>query len=352
MFSSDGASRRALRSVGKVAATTNNVIHIDRSATSPRMMDEVIAHELTHVAHPSAAPRFFDDIDDSPEERQAEAVARVMARSPLAPSSSTVAPPATVGGAGPRARIQRRSAGPEGASGGSESTISASAMAASITHEFNNILTTTINYAKMGLRHKDDATREKAFNRILSAGQRAARITTGMLGYARSTGVRKEEIDLSQIVSDVLILCEKDLQMNRVKLQTDILGHPVCQVNISHLQQVLLNLIVNARQAMDGGGMLFVTVRTSEDGLMGELEVRDTGAGIPSEELPKIFKPFFTTKEADTNGQGGTGLGLAFCREVIESHKGKMRVASTVGKGTAFTLMLPVAAAAASRKSA
>ncbi|NQV25808.1 MAG: sensor histidine kinase, partial [Rhodopirellula sp.] len=105
-------------------------------------------------------------------------------------------------------------------------------MAASITHEFNNILTTTINYAKMGLRHKDAATREKAFNRILSAGQRAARITTGMLAYARSKGVSKEEIDLSQIVSDVLILCEKDLQMNRVKLQTDILGHPICEVNI------------------------------------------------------------------------------------------------------------------------
>jgi len=225
-------------------------------------------------------------------------------------------------------------------------------MAASITHEFNNILTTTINYAKMGLRRKDQATHEKAFNRILSAGQRAARITNGMLGYARSKGVRKEEIDLSQIVSDVLILCEKDLQMNRVKLQTDILGHPVCEVNISHLQQVLLNLIVNARQAMDGGGMLYVTVRTSEDGSMGELEVRDTGAGIPSEELPKIFKPFFTTKEADDNGQGGTGLGLAFCREVIESHKGKMRVASTVGQGTAFTLMLPVAAAVEARKSA
>ena len=225
-------------------------------------------------------------------------------------------------------------------------------MAASITHEFNNILTTTINYAKMGLRRKDAATREKAFNRILSAGQRAARITTGMLGYARSSGVRKEEIDLSQIVSDVLILCEKDLQMNRVKLQTDILGHPVCEVNISHLQQVLLNLIVNARQAMDGGGMLYVTVQTSEDGSMGELEIRDTGAGIPSDELPKIFKPFFTTKEADDNGQGGTGLGLAFCREVIESHKGKMRVASTVGQGTAFTLMLPLAAAAEARKSA
>lgn len=225
-------------------------------------------------------------------------------------------------------------------------------LAASITHEFNNILTTTINYAKMGLRHKDAATREKAFNRILSAGQRASRITTGMLAYARSKGDRREEIDLAQIVSDVLMLSEKDLQMNRVKLQTDILANPVCEVNISHLQQVLLNLVVNARQAMDNGGMLFVTVRMSDDGSMGELEVRDTGAGIPADQLKKIFKPFFTTKEADKNGQGGTGLGLAFCREVIESHKGKLRVASTVGQGTAFTLMLPLAAATAQRKSA
>jgi hypothetical protein len=138
MLSTDGASRRALRSVGKVAATTNNVIHLDQAATSsPRVMDEVIAHELTHVAHPSAAPRFFDDIDDSPEERQAEAVARVMARSPLAPNASTVAPPATVGGAGPVARVQRRTArrDAESTSDGSASgpTISASALAASIT---------------------------------------------------------------------------------------------------------------------------------------------------------------------------------------------------------------------------
>jgi C4-dicarboxylate-specific signal transduction histidine kinase len=86
-------------------------------------------------------------------------------------------------------------------------------LASSITHEFNNILTTTINYAKMGLRHKDEATREKCFNRILSAGQRAAKITTGMLAYARSKGDRKEALDLAQVVGDVLVLCEKDLQM-------------------------------------------------------------------------------------------------------------------------------------------
>ena len=225
-------------------------------------------------------------------------------------------------------------------------------LASSITHEFNNILTTTINYAKMGLRHKDVATREKCFDRILSAGQRAAKITTGMLAYARSKGDRKEALDLAQVVGDVLVLCEKDLQMNRVKLQVDVLAHPMCEVNVSHVQQVILNLVVNARQAMDGGGMLFVKIAMSDDGLMGEISVRDTGSGIPADKLPKIFEPFFTTKEADERGQGGTGLGLSFCREVIESHKGRMRVESTVGQGTTFTLKLPLAAPAAGRKSA
>ena len=204
----------------------------------------------------------------------------------------------------------------------------------------------------MGLRHKDVATREKAFNRILSAGQRAVKITNGMLAYARAKGARREEIDLALAVNDVLILVEKDLQMHRVRLQTDILGNPVCEVNVSHLQQVVMNLIVNARQAMDDGGRLFLTVRLSEDGTMGEISLRDTGPGIPADKLPKIFEAFYTTKDADEHGQGGTGLGLAFCRDVIEAHHGRMRVESIVGQGTTFTLRLPVAAAASERKSA
>ena len=93
MLSTDTASRKALRSVGKVAATTGDTIHLDRQAIPSARLDEVMAHELTHVAHPSPAPRFFDDIDDSPEERRAEQVAKVMARSPLAPSATTSAPP-------------------------------------------------------------------------------------------------------------------------------------------------------------------------------------------------------------------------------------------------------------------
>ncbi len=225
-------------------------------------------------------------------------------------------------------------------------------LAASITHEFNNILMTVINYSKMGLRHKDAATREKAFDRILSAGQRASKITTGMLAYARPKGDRREDIDLGQVVADVLILVEKDLQMHRIRLQADVLANPVCTVNVSQLQQVLMNLIVNARQAMENGGALTIGVRLSEDSTMGEISIRDTGVGIPAETLRKIFEPFFTTKKTDANGQGGNGLGLSFCRDVIESHKGRLRVESTVGQGTTFTLKLPLAAAATGRKSA
>lgn len=225
-------------------------------------------------------------------------------------------------------------------------------LASSVTHEFNNILTTVINYAKMGLRHKDAATRDKAFDRILSAGQRAAKITSGMLAYARAKGERRDEMDLSQIVADVLVLVEKDLQMHRIKLQTDVLANPVCEVCVSHLQQVLMNLIVNARQAMETGGMLTIGVRLSEDKTMGELSVKDTGPGIPSERLRQIFEPFFSTKTSDANGQGGTGLGLSFCKDVIEAHKGRLRVESTVGQGTIFTLKLPLAVAKSGRKSA
>jgi signal transduction histidine kinase len=235
----------------------------------------------------------------------------------------------------------------------SQKLASVGQLSSSITHEFNNILTTVINYAKMGLRHKDAAARDKAFNRILSAGQRAAKITSGMLAYARGKGDRRDEIDLAQVVTDVLILVEKDLQMHRVKLQVDILSHPVCEVSVSHLQQVVMNLVVNARQAMDDGGMLFVKVRDSSDGSgMGEISIRDTGPGIPADRLPKIFAPFYTTKEADEAGQGGTGLGLSFCREVIEAHKGRMRVESTVGQGTTFTLKLPLTASENERMSA
>jgi len=218
-------------------------------------------------------------------------------------------------------------------------------LASSMTHEFNNILTTIINYAKLGLRHKDAATREKAFDKILAAGQRASKITTGMLSYARRRNGRREPTDLVLLVQEVLVLVAKDLQNHRVRLHTQFEAQPVtADVNAGQLQQVLMNLIINARQAMDGGGQLTVQVRVSTEPGLAEIVVRDSGHGIPAESLRKIFEPYFTTKTADAQGQGGTGLGLAMVREVIEAHQGRIRVESTVGQGTTFTLKLPLVA--------
>jgi signal transduction histidine kinase len=224
------------------------------------------------------------------------------------------------------------------------------ALASSMTHEFNNILTTIINYAKLGLRHKDATTREKAFDKILAAGQRASKITTGMLSYARRGNDRREPTDLVALVQEVLVLVAKDLQVHRVRLQTNFETQPVvAEINAGQVQQVLLNLIINARQAMEGGGQLTVQVNRSPEATMGEIAVRDTGHGIPAETLRKIFDQYFTTKTADAQGQGGTGLGLSMAREVIEAHQGRIRVESAVGQGTTFTLKLPLAGTSASR---
>ncbi len=217
------------------------------------------------------------------------------------------------------------------------------AIASSTTHEFNNILTTVINYAKMGLRNTDEETREKAFTKILAAGQRAAKITTGMLSYARNSGDHQEPIDLSELVTDLLVLVEKDLQKHRVGLETRLEEGVFAAINTSQVQQVLLNLVINARQAMDEGGQLTITVGQHANEQMAEIMVADTGSGMPPETLGRIFDPFFSTKTADSQGQGGTGLGLSLCREIIEAHQGRIRVESAVDRGTRFTLRFPLA---------
>lgn len=218
---------------------------------------------------------------------------------------------------------------------------SVGALASSITHEFNNILTTVINYAKMGLRHPDDATRTKSFDRILSAGQRAAKITTGMLAYARNSSDRIEPCDLKKLLEDVLTLVQKDLQMHRINVDLQAPQSVWARANASQIQQLLMNLIVNARQAMGENGRLKLIVRDNPSEGWGEIVVGDSGCGIPHDKLPHIFESFYTTKKPDARGQGGTGLGLALCRKIVEAHQGRIRVESEIGKGTTFTLKLP-----------
>jgi signal transduction histidine kinase len=106
---------------------------------------------------------------------------------------------------------------------------------------------------------------------------------------------------------------------------------------------VILNLVINARQAMPNGGTLRVGVRQNHATQMVEISIQDTGCGIPAETLTKIFEPFYTTKNGpDESGQGGSGLGLAMCKEIVGRHQGRIRVESTVGKGTTFTIKLPI----------
>lgn len=214
-------------------------------------------------------------------------------------------------------------------------------LSSSIAHEFNNILTTIINYAKLGMRQKDADAKAKAFDKILTASQRAAKITTGMLSYARSSADRRDSHNLATLLQDLLVLVDKDLKVHRIGLELSINSEPYASVNAGQIQQVLLNLIVNARQAMEPGRTMKIIVSESSQDGMAEIAVEDQGTGIPQDVLPHIFDRFFTTKEADKNGQGGTGLGLAMCKEVMEAHNGRIRVESAVGRGTKFTLRFP-----------
>ena len=215
-------------------------------------------------------------------------------------------------------------------------------LTSSITHEFNNILTTIINYSKLGLRQQDPKAREKAFDKILNAGQRAAKITTGLLSYARSDNDRRDPHSLAKLTKDVLVLAEKDLKVHRIGLDFKQQGDPHVSVNAGQVQQVILNLVVNARQAMQSGKTLTVRICEISEEDIAELLIKDQGSGIPADVLPHIFDRFYTTKKSDSAGQGGTGLGLSMCREVMEAHEGRIRVETACGHGTQFTLRFPL----------
>jgi signal transduction histidine kinase len=212
------------------------------------------------------------------------------------------------------------------------------------THEFNNVLMTIINYAKLGMRHQDAATRDKAFTKILDASRRAEKITNGVLGMARNRSTDRAPTDLAKLVEESLVLLEREMRKYRVQIELAVEPAPPALVCGNQIQQVLLNLLTNARQAMPTGGR--ITLRIVHDPVAGtvDLTVRDTGSGIPADKLPRIFDRYYTTKQGpDASGKGGTGVGLAACREIVDQHHGKIRVESSPGVGTAFTIKLPVA---------
>lgn len=221
------------------------------------------------------------------------------------------------------------------------------------THEFNNVLMTVINYAKLGLRNQDAASRDKALTKILAASERAATITNTILAQARNRSDDKVPTDLVALIRDTLVLMEREMQKYRISVELELAENlPLISASGNQIQRLLLNLMTNARQAMGEGGTLLIRVAASKAASKAlsqdanahiELTVRDTGSGIPEDVLPRIFDPFFSTKSGpDETGKGGTGLGLAACKEIIDEHGGRVRVESSVGRGTAFVVRFPV----------
>ncbi|HMP77892.1 MAG TPA: ATP-binding protein [Pirellulaceae bacterium] len=209
-------------------------------------------------------------------------------------------------------------------------------------HEFNNVLMTVMNYAKMAIRNPDPAFRDKSLNRILTASQRACQITNSVLGMARNRGDQMEPTQLADLINESLILLEREMQKYRVQIELQLSPVPLVIAHGNQIQQVLLNMLINARQAMPAGGRLIIQLKENPSTNTVDLSIRDFGTGIAPEHLPRIFESRFTTKTGpDATGKGGSGLGLSTCRQIIQAHGGKIRVESALGQGTCFTIKIP-----------
>jgi two-component system, NtrC family, sensor kinase len=217
-------------------------------------------------------------------------------------------------------------------------------LAAGVAHEVNTPLTGISSYTQMLLDRADpDDPRTKLLEKIERQTFRAAKIVNGLLTLARGGQGANElaPVDVNGVINDVLSLLEHQLKAVNIQVRRDLAPQPPVVYGMEHkLQQVFLNLFLNARDAMPKGGWLSVTTRASGDCAV--VEVGDTGVGIQAEHLSRIYDPFFTTKSL---GQG-TGLGLSITYGIVGEHDGAMTCESRVGEGTRFTIELPLAAPA------
>jgi signal transduction histidine kinase len=211
-----------------------------------------------------------------------------------------------------------------------------------VAHEFNNILTPIVNYAQ--LARGNPALLAKAVSQAADGGRRASAICEAILHLARDDSARKESICLRELVQDSLAAMARDPDRDAIELIVDVPEGLVVAARRAELQQVLLNLLLNARQAvLRRSAPRRIEVRAESCPHAVRLSVRDNGVGIPRKDLPRVFQPFYTTRR-DGNG---SGLGLAFCRRVVRSLGGRISVQSREGEGAAFTVVIPAAAAPA-----
>jgi signal transduction histidine kinase len=234
----------------------------------------------------------------------------------------------------------------------SEKMASIGLLAAGVAHEVNTPLTGISSFTQMLLQGADpDDPRTRLLEKIERQTFRAAKIVNGLLSLSRPGSLASSDravIDVNGVLADVLGLLEHQFATHRIKVRKEFSEEPALVSGMEHkLQQVFLNLFLNAKDAMPKGGWLSVRTAAEPERIM--VELADTGGGIPSEHLARIYDPFFTTKAMNQ----GTGLGLSITYGIVREHDGTIECDSTVGQGTRFVLSFPVVparvAAAATR---
>jgi two-component system, NtrC family, sensor kinase len=215
-------------------------------------------------------------------------------------------------------------------------------LAAGVAHEVNTPLAVISSYTQMLSKQlRGDDRVSPLLEKITQQTFRASEIVNGLLNFSRTGNIEFRETDLNAIIRDTLTLIEHQFKTAQVRLDTSLMPDlPPILGNTGKLQQVFLNLFLNAKDAMSGGGTL--RIATEVNGHV-SVAISDTGAGIAPEHLQRIYDPFFTTKSAPRHGERrGTGLGLAVTYGIIQEHAGKIHVESHVGAGTTFYLEFPM----------
>jgi signal transduction histidine kinase len=217
-------------------------------------------------------------------------------------------------------------------------------ISASVVHEVKNPLTTIVGYAQLGSTVQSSEQAREYFQLIESSAWRARDILRTLLEFARQEKVDLVPIDVNGVIHDTMRMLKHQLQMARVEAGVELAeGLPLVQGNSGQLQQVLVNLIVNAAEAMEGSPRRQLSMRSALEGETVVLSVADTGSGIPPDAMAKLFTPFFTTKPRGK----GTGLGLSVSQRIVNRFGGEIRVESRPGEGSTFMVRLPASAAAA-----
>jgi two-component system, NtrC family, sensor kinase len=215
-------------------------------------------------------------------------------------------------------------------------------LAAGVAHEVNTPLAVISSYTQMLSKQlQGDPQKASLLEKITRQTFRASEIVNNLLNFSRTSGSEIGDVDVNKVIADTLALLEHQFKVAKVEVHnTPEPKLPAIQGNAGRLQQVFLNLFLNAKDAMPGGGTLRVATLNGESV---SVCISDTGTGIAPEHIQRIYDPFFTTKTAPREGQArGTGLGLSVTYGIIQEHAGKIRVESHPGQGTTFTLDFPL----------